>query len=183
MPTTETIAKESTPGQRQAIVCAGRALGLDLDGIRELTPAGSLRALTFDEAAAVLERLDAERQRRNLPVVKRARRRRAGRPLGKVTKRQARLIDEHRERIGWTAERLDVFLARTFNLTAATLKARRDASRVIAVLGQVLEHKLARRARQEAAADAARAEGWIVVRAESNPDDGAPTPEVVGAAG
>ncbi len=129
----------STPAQRRAIVLAGRQRGMDLDQLRGMTPAGSLRALSFDQAAAILDRLHDGR-----PAPERKRRPpRRSRPgiLKMVTLRQRETIASLQVRIGWGDERLDEFLWRTFGLRMQTLASRRDASRIITILGRVLEHK------------------------------------------
>ena len=48
-----------TEGQRRALFAAAGRIGLDLDGLRAMTPAGSVSKLTRAEAASLLNRLNA----------------------------------------------------------------------------------------------------------------------------
>ena len=47
-----------TSAQRRALFAAGSARGLDIDGLRSLTPDGSVSRLTRAQAAAILDRLN-----------------------------------------------------------------------------------------------------------------------------
>lgn len=133
----------STAAQRRAIVLIGRGLGMDVDELRALTPAGSLRALSFEAAAALLDRLNAGRPKREEPARPAGRRSKDG-VFKMVTPRQREVIRSYQGRIGWDDAELDAFLQRTFKLSLATLATRRDASRALTVLRKIVEHKAGR---------------------------------------
>lgn len=135
------IKGTSTPAQRRAIVLAGRRHGLDVDDLRGLTTRGSLRALSFEEASDLLDRLNNGRARRTEPA-RRPRSRRADPGVVRIiTERQRAVIASYRDRLEWSDEHLDGFLKRTFGLTMRTLARRHDASRVITVLRRVVDDK------------------------------------------
>jgi hypothetical protein len=48
-----------TPAQRRALFAIGKARGLTVDDLRDLTPTGSISALTRDQASHLLDRLNA----------------------------------------------------------------------------------------------------------------------------
>ena len=148
MPVQQATNGTSTTAQRQAIAIAGKARGLAVDDIRALTPAGSIRALTFEQASALLDRLNGGRPRPAAPAqAPRSRRRRPG-VLAIITDRQREVLASYQGRLGWSNERLDAFMQRTFGLTMATLASRRDASRAITILRRVIDHKAGKDARQ-----------------------------------
>jgi hypothetical protein len=63
-----------TPEQRRAIFAAGKVRRLDLDGLRDLTPMGSISALTRLQAAQLIDRLNAGSENAYPPNVDLARR-------------------------------------------------------------------------------------------------------------
>ena len=145
------IEGSSTPAQRRAIVLAGRRVGLDVDDLRAMAAGGSLRALSFEAASAMLDSLnrDFERptdgatggDRRAAKGARRTSGRRARPGIFKmITPRQREAIESYRVRLGWGEAHLDDFLKKTFDFTRATLASRRDASRVLTVLGRLVDH-------------------------------------------
>jgi len=138
------IMGTSTPNQRRAIVMAGRRLGMDVDALRAVTSKGSITALSFEEAATLLDRLNTGRERPTEPVRRETARRSAPGILKMITARQREVIASYQGRLGWTDARLDEFMRRTFGLTMATLARRYDASRAITVLRKLVDHHAAK---------------------------------------
>jgi hypothetical protein len=127
------IMGTSTPGQRTAIVVAGRRLGFDLDDLRAFTPHHSLRALSLDQASALLNQLNqghfvGPRRHQSVP-----RHRDRVRPK-EITSAQRRMLEQLRLRLGWTPEKLDAFLVKRFAEPLAGMTRRHDAARAIAIL-------------------------------------------------
>jgi len=148
----------STPAQRRAIVLAGRRVGLDVDDLRAMAAGGSLRALSFEAAGAMLDHLNRgfERpadgasgdgcDRRTAKGKRRTSGRRAGPGIFKmVTPRQREVIESYRRRLMWGEVHLDDFLKKTFGFTCGALASRRDASRVLTVLGRLVDHVVSKR--------------------------------------
>ena len=157
----QAITGTSTAAQRRAIVLAGRRLGLSLDALRGLTPQGSLRALSFAQAAALLDQLNQGRQRpayaaKRLPAsdarasgdAGSAGRRSVPGIVKFVTPAQREEMEALRLRLGWSPKGLDRFLDVTFGLTTATRARRRDASRAIAILNKILDHAVSKERRR-----------------------------------
>jgi hypothetical protein len=137
-----TINGSSTPAQRRAIVLAGQRLGMGVDELRSLTRTGSLRALSFEQAGELLDRLNSGRQRPTTAAAGPSRSRRAARGVLRIiTDRQREVIASYQDRLGWSDERLHEFLQRTFGLSALTLANRQDASRAITILRRIVDHQ------------------------------------------
>lgn len=153
MATKQAITGSSTPDQRRAIVLAGQRLGMDVDELRSLTPAGSLRALSFEQASALLDRLNEGRRPEPVAAERKPRPRRPSPGVIRIiSDRQREVIASYRDRLGWTDEHFGKFLQKTFGLTIATLVRRNDASRVITVLRRIVDHKVSK-GQAEAAAE------------------------------
>lgn len=170
---TETpTAGTSTPAQRRAIVLAGRARGLDVDTLRSFTPAGSLRALSFVEASAMLDLLNSGYRNlgKSAPVSSGDRGAQGGREptpargsssrsqpgvLKLATPPQRETLDTIRQRLGWSVEHMDAFSRRTIGVPVSDIARRQDASKLIAVLGKVMGHATKKASRSIEAAMAA----------------------------
>lgn len=105
-----TAGEPMTSAQRRALFAAGRRRGLDIDGLRLLTPHGSISALSRAEAARLLTSLNrgtAHEHPRRSP-------RRPRRPAGVyafASDAQHRKIDALRIDLDWTPERLQEWLS------------------------------------------------------------------------
>lgn len=153
----------STAGQRRAIVLAGRAHGFDVDALRAMTPAGSLRALSFSEASTLLDALNEgkgrEQDKHRSPCEanadgsgsrpptgggpSRPRRPayRRGRPgvLRIITQQQRTAIAAIQARLGYSGASVDDLCRKTCGVALAELASRRDASRLITVMQRVAD--------------------------------------------
>jgi len=150
----QVINGSSTTAQRRALVFAGRRLRMDVDALRNLTPRGSLRALSFTEASALLDRLNEGRE--TPKQTSRPKRKATQQTTGgngqkskpgvfkMMTPQQRHMIVTLRTRLDWSPAHLDNFLKRSFGLTVATLGRRHDASRVIIAMNKVLDHVVAK---------------------------------------
>lgn len=105
-----TASERIRPAQRAALFAIGTARGLDIDDLRAMTPKGSISALSFAEASALLSRLNAGTEFAHpRPPARQPRR-----PKGVYafrTAAQLRKIEALRIELGWTPEGLDGFLA------------------------------------------------------------------------
>ncbi|MFO0971863.1 MAG: hypothetical protein U1A27_00280 [Phycisphaerae bacterium] len=143
------------PGQRRALFAAGRAHGLDIDELRALTPAGSISALTRQQAADLLTRLNGDRARLAAPPAPRRRPRLAPGCVRTVSDAQrtyiADLRTEIRARYHWTDAELDAWLDRRHYRDTGRPMSRvldgKDAAAVIRLL-QMFLRNAARSARR-----------------------------------
>lgn len=148
--------KPITAGQRAALFAAGRARGLTIDGLRAMTPAGSISLLTFDEAAALLTRLNAETDYAQPRKPDRGPRRPKG-IYAIRTPAQLGKVESLRIELGWTVDRLLEFLrGRTFTDGHAMDKwaSTDDGRHVIELLKAVLKRQRAAQSRAATQADA-----------------------------
>jgi len=129
---------------------------LSVDDLRAMTPAGSLRALSFEAASALLDSLNQNRPEGAERPAGERRSGRRGRPgiYKMVTPRQIEAVGQYRAALGWTEARLDEFLRRTIGMPLAKVAVRRDASRAIFVLQRCLQHALRKRQQSQGAINA-----------------------------
>ena len=148
---TDPLAAEPiTDAQRRALFAAGRAHGLDIEGIRAMTPGGSISMLNRRQAAAILERLNSGTPHAHpRPTIRGPRR-----PKGVyriATQAQLGKIESIRIDLGWSREKLDEWLAgRTFydGRTMSVIRSTVDANQVIELLKAVaMRHRRAVRRR------------------------------------
>lgn len=138
-----------TAGQRRAIFAAGKARGLDLDALRELTPSNSISAMSRSQAGALLERLNGTDNHCDARIGRHDRHRRPRRPkgvIGMVSTAQRAKIDSLRIDMGWTVEGLAGFLAeRHFSHGGpmSRMLTSVDGIEVIELLKQVLQKQRA----------------------------------------
>jgi len=131
-----------TPGQRRALFAAGRARGLDRDTLRALTPAGSISALSADQARELLQRLNAGTEYAHPKVSECPRGPR--RPKGVyaiATAAQRGKIDALRIDLGWTPEGLNSWLSERTHVDGRRMTrvdSTRDANAVIELLKAVV---------------------------------------------
>lgn len=144
----------STAAQRRAIVLAGKTRGLDVDALRALTPNGSIRALSFEDASMLLDRLnqptlvdeDPRPAGRRKPSAGRGNGRRSAPGVYKMlTPRQREVIASYCRRLGWGPDRLDELTLKLFGLPMRRVGSRRDASVLITVLRRIVDHVEAKR--------------------------------------
>lgn len=117
-----TAAGGITAGQRRRLFALARERGLDLDQLRAATPAGSVSALSHDQAAAIIERLGGSADVG------------AFSPRGDVTRRQLGMIEHLRELVGFDAAGFSAWLRRFGCTSTDAIDDRRRASHVIAAL-------------------------------------------------
>ncbi|MCK6483771.1 MAG: hypothetical protein L6R00_06520 [Phycisphaerae bacterium] len=129
-----------TAAQRRLLFRLAAMRGLDLDALRDLTPAGSVSALTIVQAAALIDRLSpaaAERQDEGGPPPRpRPPRQRPG-TIRLATAPQRRHIAWLRDTLGWDEPHLENFLrGRTFpdGRPMHEYRTADDARRVIRLL-------------------------------------------------
>jgi len=89
-----------SPGQRRALFAVGKRRGLSIDGLRELTPAGSISALTRAQAAGLLDRLNVGTDYEHPRPAQRQPRRPRG-VYAIATDAQRRKIEALRIDLGW----------------------------------------------------------------------------------
>ena len=129
-----------TAEQRRAIFAAGKSRGLDIDDLRQLTPAGSISALTRLQATELLQRLNAHGEH---PYPKRHSRA-PRRPKGVYaipTGSQLNKIEALRIELGWTPEGLQGWLAERHHVDGrlmTKIDSTTDAAAVIELLKAVL---------------------------------------------
>lgn len=99
-----------TDGQRRALFAAARAQGMSRDDLRDMTPTGSVKALSRAQATALLERLNGGRRDRQTRQTKRPSRLPPG-VFRFVTDAQVRKVDALRIDLGWSVEDLRSFLS------------------------------------------------------------------------
>lgn len=140
-----------TPSQRRALFAAAKAHGLSIDDLRDVTPTGSISAMSHSEAAAVLDRLNSgtaygDRQR--------LRPRGPRRPKGvfaMVTSAQTAKIEAMRIDLAWTADGLAGFLNErhySHGGSMGKILTTADASEVIELLKSVLKKQTVARLRR-----------------------------------
>jgi hypothetical protein len=129
-----------TAAQRKALFAAGRAHGLDVDGLRELTPAGSISRLTRLQANQLIDRLNAGTEHSHPKRHSRLPRRPKGiyavRSGPQMLKIEALRID-----LGWTPEGLQGWLAERHHADGRAMtriNSTADAAAVIELLKAVL---------------------------------------------
>jgi len=140
-----------TPPQRRALFAAAGDRGLSIDDIRDMTPAGSISALSRAQASDLLDRInsgtDFDQRRRRRPRGPR-------RPKGvfaMASPAQRAKIKSLRIDLGWTAEGLVGFLAdRHYSHGGPMSKilTTADASEVIELLKAVMRKQVAARAKR-----------------------------------
>lgn len=143
-PATATMNPAHEPGtitnrQIRRLFAIGRRRGLGVDGLRELTPEGSISRLSYAQAEALAARLSAGLRSRDAGD---RRQRRTSRekpaPPGVVrlrTPRQVELIEHLRLRCGFSAADVDFVCRRAVSVDGlANLANRDDARKVINVL-------------------------------------------------
>jgi len=138
-----------SPRQRKALFAAGKARGLDLDALRSLTPAGEISALTFDQAAALLSRLNDGSRFAHPRHAPRGPRRPKG-VYAIAAAAQLRRVEACRIDLGWTPERLAQWLGeRHFadRRTMSKIDSTTDAQSVIELLKAVVLRQVAARSR------------------------------------
>lgn len=106
------MAEPITAAQRRALFAAARERGLTIDDLRDMTPAGSISALTRGQASDLLDGLnrgtDYAHPRKRRPS---SRPRRPKCVYGIATDAQRRKIESLRIQLGWTLEGLQGFLS------------------------------------------------------------------------
>ncbi len=127
-------------GQRRALFAVGKARGLSIDGLRELTPAGSISALTRAEAASLLDRLNAGTDYEHPRQTERRPRRPKG-VFAIVSDAQKRKIKALLIDLGWNPEKLQAWLSKRHHLDGRSMTkidSTSDARDVIELLKAVL---------------------------------------------
>ncbi|MFO0972392.1 MAG: hypothetical protein U1A27_02995 [Phycisphaerae bacterium] len=124
------------PGQRKALFALAATLGLDIDELRDLTPARSISKLTVAQAAELLDRL-----RGGGPNCSRqpAKRRPAG-VIVMVTDAQLARIDALRRELRWTRAGLGQFLSQRTHEHGGpmnVIRTTKDGRAVMMLLSQV----------------------------------------------
>ncbi len=142
-----TAGEPMTPAQRRAWFAAGKSRGMDIDGLRSLTPRGSISALSRAEAARILTSLnrgtDHEHPRRSP--------RRPHRPAGVyafASDAQRRKIEALRIDLGWTPEKFQEWLSERHHgdgRPMTRIDSTTDAQAVIELLKVVLSRTATRR--------------------------------------
>lgn len=169
-----------TPEQRKALFAIGKARGWSIDDLRDLTPAGSISALTRLQAARLLESLNAGTAYAGTPRRSRTPRRAKG-VFAIATPAQRNKIEALRIDLGWTPDGVAGFLhdrRHTDGRRMTRIDSTTDAAAVIELLKAVLVKSRQARDRRDSEADgAARAtehrQGQAQDRHESEPDIGA----------
>jgi hypothetical protein len=136
-----------TPAQRRALFAIGKARDMSIDDLRDLTPAGSISALTRDEASHLLDRLNAhtdhEHPRRSP--------RRPRRPKGVyafASDAQRGKIAALRIDLGWSPEKLHEWLSERHHSDGrpmTRIDSTTDGQAVIELLKIVVTRTQARR--------------------------------------
>ena len=141
-----TTGEQITRSQCRALFAAGRRRGLDLDGLRSLTPGGSVSALSRTEAIRLLDSLNrgtAYEHPRRSP-------RRPRRPRGVfaiASDAQRRKIAALRIELGWTSEKLQEWLSERHHgdgRPMTSIDSSVDGAAVIELLKWVLSRTTAR---------------------------------------
>ncbi len=146
-----------SPGQRRALFAVGKRRGLSIDGLRELTPAGSISALTRAQAAGLLDRLNVGTDYEHPRPAQRQPRRPRG-VYAIASEGQRRKIEALRIDLGWKAEKLQAWLAGRHHLDGrrmTRIDSSSDARDVIELLKVVLvKQREARQTEAEASSSA-----------------------------
>jgi len=135
-------AEPITPSQRRALFSAARSRGMTIDDIRDMTPTGSISALTRSQASDLLDGLNSGTEYAH---PRKPRRRSARRPKGVyalATEAQHRKIESLRIQLGWTREGLRGWLSErhyTDGRPMTKIDSTSDGSDVIELLKGVLE--------------------------------------------
>lgn len=113
--------------QRRRLFALAGEKGFDLDDLRSFTPAGSISALTQDQAAELIDRLAGYR---------------AAPRRGTITPGQLAMIEALRCATGYTPAALDRWISRMFRLPGlAAIQDRRVARGIIAGLRRIQEFR------------------------------------------
>ena len=113
--------------QRRQIFGLGRARGFDIDGLRELTPAGSISALTRSQAERLIAKLAGETPGRGAG--------RRARGVPRVTAQQLGQIRHLRGVLGFRDDEWEHWLLDRFGIrSTGEIRDRETARRVIATL-------------------------------------------------
>jgi len=146
-----------TPEQRKALFAIGKARGCSIDDLRDLTPAGSISALTRLQAARLLERLNAGTRYAGSPRRSRTPRHAKG-VFAIATPAQRNKIEALRIDLGWTPDGLAGFLhdrRHTDGRRMTRIDSTTDAAAVIELLKAVLVKSRQAQDRHESEADRA----------------------------
>ena len=135
-----------TPPQRRALFAAAGDRGLSIDDIRDMTPAGSISALTRAQASDLLDRVNAGK---DFDERRRKRPRGPRRPKGvfaMASPAQRAKIEALRIDLGWTPDGLAGFLAErhySHGGSMSKILTTADASEIIELLKAVLNRQRA----------------------------------------
>lgn len=139
-------AEPISPGQRKALFAWAQAKGLGIDDLRALTPAGSISAMSHDQASALLQRLNAGSGYEHPRQAPRGPRRPKG-VYRLATPAQRRKIESLRIELGWTPQGFEGWLSerhfgdgRAMTQIASSI----DAIEVIELLKAVLSRTVDR---------------------------------------
>jgi hypothetical protein len=103
--------KMISPEQRTAIFAAARRLGMEINDVRALTPAGSVSQLTYAQASDILDSLNRGSGYQHPRAYKRPPRRPKG-VYRMVTPEQLGKIEALRIELGWEPDKLQAWLAK-----------------------------------------------------------------------
>lgn len=146
-----------TPEQRKALFAIGKARGRSIDDLRDLTPAGSISALTRLQTARLLESLNAGTPYRGSPRRSRTPRHPKG-VFAIATPAQRNKIEALRIDLGWTPDGLAGFLhdrRHTDGRRMTRIDGTTDAAAVIELLKAVLVKSRQAQDRRDSEADRA----------------------------
>ena len=150
MPETAKELPSDQPGtitarQRRALFALGKRRGMDLDGLRTLTPQGSISALTYRQAQAISRNLAARTPELWDSTQERKRTRREPTPDGVIrlrTQRQLETIEDLRLRAELSEASLFYVIKRATGVAGlAELGRRADASKVINTLWAIVRKR------------------------------------------
>ncbi|MFQ5495745.1 MAG: hypothetical protein ACE5EX_10235 [Phycisphaerae bacterium] len=156
-----------TAPQRRALFACAKCKGLDIDDLRALTPCGSISALSRQEAAELLSRLNAGTDYDH----PRPARRGVRRPKGVyrfATDAQRRKITALGIDLGWTSDRLHEWLSERHFLDGRPMSkildkdaavSTKDGADVIELLKVVNARSARKRAREREASTPSRVSG------------------------
>lgn len=134
----DTRQATSTPQQRKRIVLLGNSQSLTVDDLRDMTPLGSLRELSKQEASDLIERLGGGRMQtaRQSPYP----RRQSTDATRMITREHVTIITEMMERKFGDSEHALAWLKRNFKVdTVRDLGTAERAGEVVAVLKEMLD--------------------------------------------
>lgn len=133
-----TAALPATPRQKKAIFAAAKSRDLDIDDVRAMTPENSVSRLTRGQAAGLLDRLNAGRDR---PARKR---RPKANPdaIRLISPRQRDYIADLVTVLGWSFEKYAAWLAKSLQYESPDQVATsKDAYRVIEGLKNIANRR------------------------------------------